>query len=496
MTPKLPCFHIARLTLETVTPLSIAEGGADGVFDVTLARDANGLPAIPGSSLAGVLRHLYWDFRQENGETAANDLFGWQEHDEGAASPLHVSWGAIQDSQGMPVEGLLIDSADQQRLKNDPLLDYAVRLADMPLIRDRVRIGHRGAAADTGKLDRAVLPTGYRFSAELSLWSETLNDPRWIDLLALLKHPLFRLGGGVRSGLGRMRLIQAHDAKFDLRRAEHRARFAALGRNLADLEGLGAIEASKSATPTGFVHAEIELTPRAFWRIGQGDEPRLRDPNGKPADLLPRLEARVEWQDGKPPGQPAAAALLIPGSSIKGALAHRVAFHANRLNGYWAENHADRLGDYDKSEHCLAVRQLFGYARDDRTRRDDESERGRAGRIYIDDAWASFTERDLKLLLHTAIDRFTGGVREHMLYSEELVWAKPVKLNLLIDTRSLGEIERKALRLALADLCAGRLALGGGAAKGHGWFKGHVTWDDDGRWIGWSQSEHSEEQAT
>lgn len=355
-------------------------------------------------------------------------------------------------------------------------------------------IGHRGAAADTGKLDRAVLPAGYRFSAELSLWSAILDPPPWIDLLALLAHPLFRLGGGTRSGLGRMRLVRAHGAKVDLRQGEDRTRFADLGRNLADLKGLDVIEPLKSATPTGFVSAEIELNPRAFWRIGQGDEPRLHDLNGKPADLLPRLEARVNWEADNPPGRPVAAALLIPGSSVKGALAHRVAFHANRLSGYWAGNHADRLGDYDKSEHCPAVQQIFGYARDDKTRRDDK-ERGRSGRIYIDDAWVSFSDQDLKLLLHTAIDRFTGGVREHMLYSEELVWAKSLKLHLLVDTRELGEIERQALRLALADLCKGRLSLGGGVSKGHGLFTGRVEWSDSGHWIRWNDVNQLREQA-
>ena len=33
MTPDLSVFHLARLTLETVTPLSIGTGASDGVFD-------------------------------------------------------------------------------------------------------------------------------------------------------------------------------------------------------------------------------------------------------------------------------------------------------------------------------------------------------------------------------------------------------------------------------------------------------------------------------
>ena len=33
-------------------------------------------------------------------------LFGYQDKSGGEPSRLHVSWGALQDSQGQPVEGL------------------------------------------------------------------------------------------------------------------------------------------------------------------------------------------------------------------------------------------------------------------------------------------------------------------------------------------------------------------------------------------------------
>jgi CRISPR/Cas system CMR subunit Cmr4 (Cas7 group RAMP superfamily) len=55
-----PFFHICCLVLETVSPLSIATGRDDDLFDNLLVCDANNLPAIPGTSFAGVLRHLYY----------------------------------------------------------------------------------------------------------------------------------------------------------------------------------------------------------------------------------------------------------------------------------------------------------------------------------------------------------------------------------------------------------------------------------------------------
>jgi CRISPR/Cas system CSM-associated protein Csm3 (group 7 of RAMP superfamily) len=477
MTPDLPHYYIARITLEAETPLSIASGGADGGFDVALVRDANGLPAIPGTSLAGVLRHLYQD---QHDEEAARALFGWQERDAGAPSRLQVSWGVIQDAHGRPVEGLLL--GDQAKhLAKDELLRVAVESARTPFLRERVRVSHRGVADDKGKFDRAVLPAGYRFSAELGLWSAEGADKRWQDLLALLAHPLLRLGGATRAGLGRMVPKSVHWAHMDLRSAEGRSAFSKLPRGLGQVGGLTELKPAwrpPDGEPARFVTAEIDLTPRAFWRIGQGESGHLADLNGKPADLLPRVEQRVVWKDG--PGRPGAAQLLVPAASVKGALAHRVAFHANRLLGHWAT--AEMPADDDESARGEPVRELFGYARDDREA--GERPPGQAGRVFIDDGYVEYAEEDLKLMMHNAIDRFTGGVREHMLFMEELVWRRPIALTLTVDTRGLGETARRALALALDDLCAGRLALGGGVAKGHGLFDGQVNWSDHGAWLG------------
>lgn len=476
MTPDLKHFYLARFTLEAATPLSIAAGGADGVFDVTLIRDANGLPTLPGPAITGVMRHLYWDI---HGCESMAEVFGYQAGDEGNPSRLHVSWGAIQDSKGKPVEGLLLGEDDQGRL-GDPLLSAALATEEMPVVRDRVRISHRGVAADTGKFDRAVLPAGYRFSAEISLWSDQANDPRWQQVLDLLAHPLFRLGGGTRAGLGRLKVVERPRAgHFDLTTKAGRGALSRLPRGLGEIAGLAPVEL-KSHGQGQFLTATLKLKPRGFWRIGQGDKPTKYD-NGKPADLLPKLETRVIW-DGAGNGSGGATELLIPASSLKGALAHRFAFHANRLAGRWAEDLLAGGKVYDKSTDCDEVKILFGYERDDKDKGDKEPA-GRAGRLFLDDAFLPFGDPDLKLMIHNAIDRFTGGVREHMLFMEELVWKKEIPVQLTLDTQDISNAARLALRHALDDLCKGRIAIGGGAAKGHGFCEGSISWNDGGAWI-------------
>ncbi len=396
--------------------------------------------------------------------------------------------GVIQNSHGIPVEGLWLGEKTEH-LNTDILLKVARATAEVPVIRDRVRITHRGAASDQGKFDRSVLPAGYRFSMELSLWSDTANDPSWQNIINLLAHPLFRLGGGGRAGLGKVKVALAHGQCFDLKNKDDRKAFADLPASLAFVQGMPEIKPVHNPC-NRLVSATLKLQPLNFWRIGQGDSPHLKDANNKPADLLPKTEQRVIWKDGK--GKPAVAELLVPATSVKGALAHRVAFHANRLDGEgtWADEHGE-MTKYDKSEECKAVQSLFGFARNDRINPENDKQepdtKGQAGRLYLDDTFVAFDpcekSKDLQMMMHNAIDRFTGGVREHFLFSEELVCNKPFALSFIIDTRQVEPIARKALRLALDDLCQSRLSLGGGGGKGHGFFKGEIQWSDQGDWI-------------
>ncbi len=458
--------HVARFTLEARTALSIGTGGPDGVYDHPIVRDANGLPMIPGTSLAGVLRHLWTESRSQ---VAADTLFGYQRRGLGAASRLEVAAGALQDSRGQPVTGLLIDSAGLQRLRADPLLKAALATRDDPLFRDRVRISHRGTAAKTGKYDRGLLAAGHRFSGELRLWSTVANDPDWTALLALLDDPRLRLGGATRAGMGALRLVSLHTGVFDLRDAQGIAAFRRLGPGIGDTAGLTATV--PVAQPQSSLHRlEICLTPRDFWRIGQGHGPFRDDPDGREPDLVPKLEPIVTWANGLGEIKPRLA--LVPGSAVKGALAHRTAFHWNLLNGYFADELTPAaMQEWDKSEHCEGVRAIFGHAK---SRDQDREETGQAGHVLIDDSHVTLTPNDVQAMIHNSLDRFTGGVRDRMLFTEELVFRRPIPLTmtLLPGLDQADETARRALARAIRDLCEGRLALGGGATKGHGAFTG------------------------
>lgn len=460
-------FYIARIVLENETLISIAANGSDGVFDLRLVRDANGLPAIPATSITGVLRSLYGE-----GE---NNLFGFQNKKEGQSSLVQISWAHITDSKGNYLHGLETDS---DKIQQDKLLKLAYDTNNAPVIRDRVSISHKGVAKNTGKFDRSVLPAGFRFVCEISLWSDKANDDRWNKLIGLLQHPLFRLGGNTRSGLGKIKIVKFFSKSFDLCEKEDRNAFSKLSRRLDDTTDLNDTFNQLQTVESALVTATLTLNPESFWRIGGGNIAQGKA-DGKEADMLAKTETRVVWnanghaeiqENRKEP-------LLIPATSIKGALSHRIVFHDNCLNGVWA----DEIGEKANELSNALVQQLFGHAKD------SDKESGQVGNVLIDDVF--LPNNDFGIQMHNCIDRFTGGVREHMLFSEELAYKskQPITMTMTFDTAKLASLipqQKQAIHKAIKDLCEGRLALGAGSNKGHGFMTGNCTWNDDGKWIG------------
>ncbi len=85
--------------------------------------------------------------------------------------------------------------------------------------------------------------------------------------------------------------------------------------------------------------------------------------------------------------------------------------------------------------------------------------------------------------MHNGIDRFTGGVRQHVLYGEEVL-SCPFNLKITLLPGPVSAEAKKALAMTLDDLVEGRLALGAGSSRGHGYFTGQTSWNEPGKqWL-------------
>ncbi len=453
-------FELARVTIEFRTPMRVGAGGWDPLHDAFFVTDANGLPALPGSSIAGALRHAAADAWGE--ADAVRAVFGFQQRTDGRASRLEVSWGQVHGNKDHPVPFLGADQAD----------DEVLAFLSAGVIRDHVRIDARGTADDRGKFDELMVPAGARFTFELVLHEG--SERSMADVLSLLIRPSMRLGAGSRKGLGRFEVVRAAGRRFDLTDPSSRQAFGRLPRGLHEPVSDGVFEELSIDSPSGgdrWRTGTLVLEPTDFWMIGRGDPHRPEHERRQAGsdrvqyvDIVPAEARRVVWEDGQ--GKLTEPEPTVPASAIKGALRHRVAYHARRAGGeFWSEG-LEAGGGVTAADRVAEVNDLFGTIRDE-----DE---GQPGRLLLSDGRA--TKYRWGRLDHVSLDRFTQGQVDHLLFSEAPLYGGQIELELAVDTQGLGDAPREALRQALDDLCHQRLSIGAGGSRGHGHCHGRIEW--------------------
>lgn len=452
-------FEIAYVTIELESAFLVAAGDNDNLYDSVFVTDANGLPCIPGESLAGVLRHALAgdDCPEENPK--CREVFGYQASGEGRASRIRVSYGHVHTQRDKPVA---FRGAD---ISTDPVL--AALCAGVG--RDHVRIGKYGAAEAAGKFDERLIPAGARFTFEICLSDEA--GIKLDEIVNLLRSPGVRIGGKTRRGMGKFKVVRALSARFDLSKKEDLKKLGELPVALeaaVSSKVLKPLNLPKAQELSSHLSGTIKLKPLGTWMVG-GGEPTGKEPvrhrKGGDAgewDRLPLSEVRIDWPSGM--GKVAegkSAPYLLPASSVKGAVRHRTGFHARRLKGDWYTGDPANHTGFDESEVAL-----FG---DVRSGKD-----GKPGIVYFSDVYLA-PETQLQVLQHVSLDRFTQGPMDHMLYDELALIGGELSIEVTIDAGLLkDDIAREALDAALCDLVEGRLALGAG--RGHGRFKGEITW--------------------
>lgn len=431
---------MARIVIESTTPLAVGTGEKSIITDSPVATDINGLPYIPGSSLAGVLRHSL------NDPKMIDRLFGYQEGNKGLGSRLAFSDALMIGKDGIPMDGLqAIDFSNA----------FYCHFEQMPL-RQHVCINEKGTASKQGKFDNQVVFKGTRFDFEIEFISTgTENEKKvFYDVLAKVFSDQFRIGGGTRNGFGHMKVVDIKTAELDLEKVQdlnlYLKKSACLSCHWEGFQGNRTLHAAEDITWKSY---DFQLKPEGFFLFGSG----LSDDD---ADMTPAVEEYVIWEGNKPRIE---EGTVIPSTSIKGALSHRTAFHWNKLKQFYADNHAGKIGDDNP-----AVAQLFGRSGEGVT-----SDQITRGKVLIDDI--IIPKCETKILNHVAIDQFTGGALEGALFTEKVnvCQPKPIDIHIMVDTSAFLPEDpdiKKAFENALDDLKKGLLPLGGGVNRGNGVF--------------------------
>ena len=475
--------HLVQITLEAKTPIAISSGERDFITDAVILKDINGLPYIPGTSIAGVIRHGI-------GHKKSNDLFGYNDRkkpEDSIGSNIIFSNALMIGKDGKVIEGL-----QQIDFINDDFYNYFLALP----IRQHNSINSKGTVrTDGGKFDEQVVYKGTRYLFEIELLSSEAEDKNLNNIINFIHSDEFRIGSGTRIGFGQMEVITCKQRSLNIKEEKDLEAYINKSSSLNNNDFWANIESEspKVTQATNWDKYKLSLTPDDFFLFGSGF-------GSDDADMTPVRESIIIWEDGKP--QFKDAQILIPASSIKGAISHRVAYHYNRLEGVHAdiifdelkskleeENLSDRefnkklKEQYEKvvGENNTAVRELFGASG---MQDDTKQERGN---VLFSDLFIDNKEVKEKILNHVSIDRFTGGAIDGALFQEEVVFGENVTFTLDIMVNKLEEAQNKkiysenvinAFEATLTDITNGMLPLGGGVNRGHGSFSGTITCND------------------
>lgn len=442
---------IARIVLEATTPIAIGSGEKEINTDSAVLRDVNGLPYIPGSTLAGVIRHAL----EEVGAEPLDLFFGFQKGDEGHGSEILFSDAKMVGAEGKAIDGLVQIKADKH------YKDFYSNYMNLP-VRQHVRIGNKGVAEKHGKFDEEVVYKGTRFAFEIEVLSQSKECGQFQKVLDALSAAEIRFGHGGRKGFGKVQVVKEQSfmrCSLNLKNPSDLDWYLNHTSNLAEpFEGGESIVSNESSKSVVY---NLTLKPVDFFLFGAayGDED---------ADIVPVKEDVVVWTDDSKPNFEKKQQMLIPASSIKGALAHRVAYHYNRLRHRYADNATpEEIKAWtEQNEACVA---LFGLAVGKDIKR---------GNVLFEDIIEPMTQYEDKLFNHVAIDRFTGGALQGALFHEKATYGQGKEFTTkitLLKTDFDDEYIIKAFESALKDLTEGRLPLGGGVNKGHGCFKGECS---------------------
>ena len=405
--------HIAHITIQADTPLKVGSNASDFLQDSPIQKDFNGLPMILGTSIAGVLRKDFDD-------SLVDDIFGNEN-----GSKVIFSNALLVDERNRVHEELLLEKTD------------FLKIFDNLPIREHTAITEKGVAKEHSKFDEEVVYKGTRFKFSI----EVIEDEKesFDKILKLLSSPLFRLGGGSTKGFGKFKIVEIQTQTYNKDNYENYS--SSLNHILKTPYKLEGQNDNNYTTYT------LKIAPEDFFIFGSGF-------GDSDSDATPVYEKVVDYANAKlSDGE-----ILIPASSIKGAVAHRTTYHYNLLNKLF-------IGDKKARE---STQEIFGEAKN--------SKKGSKGKAIFSDCYKK-DQKETKTFDHVAIDRFTGGAIDGALFQEKTIAQKDLwEIEILLHKDVQGKV-LEAFEKALIDITTGMLPLGGMTTKGHGVFIGTLLKD-------------------
>ena len=411
---------IYQVNIKLASPLSVGSG-VNGNTDKDIIVDGCGIPFIPASSLAGVLRSYV---AANRGRALENALFGsLADSKEAGSSP---------DAQNLEYAGgkSLVRVYDGICVSKD-LNDCFITVRDMVALKNKVGI-------DGAKFDMEAVETGARFTAFIELLQpavsyktergvETADISAEIDAaLSAMNAGRLRLGTKTTRGYGAVTLcVQA----ISFNNVDEWLGFDMMDPKTWQNAPVYSLKDDCVLKLTLGLHLKGGISIREYTTAPGNGEETMPD--------YMQLSLHTAFSDGE-------AEPVIPGTSWAGAVRARFTElagdngdMADELFGFVPKSKTDKGGTVRKSTILFSESRLRG------------------------GKWKQTTRN--------AIDRFTAGTKNNALYTERTYYGGETELEIYFPKEPT--VEQKLLLCAcFADLHNGYLSVGGLTAVGRGLF--------------------------
>ena len=424
---------VAHIIFEADSALRFGCGDFDMLYDSPIQRDFNGLPMILGTSICGVIRANAKTIFSQN---EVEKLFGTND----SSSKLIFSNALLLNEKMQVCESLIPFST----ITKSQFLSYFLHLPQ----RQHNKINEKGVCEDGAKFDEETIYKGTRFKCALEMKCENERDEKdFFNILSLFSSPYIRFGAGSTKGFG---IIKTLEIRYEILQNP-------LNKSNSLNESLSQIFTPQNFEPKAdFTRYTLNLTPENVFLFGSGF-------GDEDADSIAVSENVVDYENATL----SKAKLLIPASSIKGALSQRTKFYINK--------HLGNVINSPKSDDVNLNQihsTLFGSA---------DTNQPTKGKILISDIYLDYDNKQTQIFVHNSIDRFSASVIDGALFQEKATFAPTNNPTFCIDifvaTNQHSQdfaLALNAFEKALVDVCNGFLPLGAMSSKGHGFFSGNL----------------------
>ncbi len=420
---------IVKGKLKLLSPLLLGSGN-DDIADIEVMKDSNEKPFIPGTSLAGVLRHYF------------EDNF----HDQ-ICDDSECFWGIHREKKESEEEK---EDEEKEESYQSAFIchDLFTKNANVR-VRDGVKIDPRSQTVeDKGKYDFELIEEGAEFDLFWELTIRGNNSKENYEkilatLIFVLKSDEFSIGAKTNSGFGKCKLEDMQVIHFDFKNKDDVLEWLKQEWQTSEYNGKGSkwnLEPYPTENRDFSIDAKFAI---------------------KNSIIIRAYSEKANMPDST--SLTSAGKYVLPGTSIKGAIRHRALKILKTLNpkGNTAEEKID----------CL-----FGIAgkkvESEEKRNSDESEKEIKSRVQVAETKIVNVEPELQTRIK--IDRFTGGTVKSALFESMPLWSKgnDEALNVKIRIEKYEPWEAGLMMQVLKDLWCGDLAIGGEKNVGRGVLKG------------------------